>query len=135
MSMKAARGTKRICQNCGSKFYDLNRDEIVCPVCNTVFQHDNTGARATLSGNAVEDDDDDIVVAAPSNVELVSLEDAETDDDADIPDLEGDELVEIDDDDADLGDDEEAFIEVEDDDSGDDVTGIVGGSRDADDEV
>lgn len=135
MSMKAARGTKRICQNCGSKFYDLNREEIVCPICNTLFQHDNASARATLSGNAVDDDDDDLLVAAPGAVELVSLEDAEPDDDTDIADLDGDELVEIDDDDADLGDDDEAFIEVEDDDSGDDVTGIVGGSRDEDDEI
>jgi uncharacterized protein (TIGR02300 family) len=134
MSMKAARGTKRVCQNCGSKFYDLNHDEIVCPICNTIFQHQNTGVRATLSGNAAVDDEDDLIVAAPGSVELVSLEDAETDD-TDIPDLEGDELVEIDDEDADLVDDEEVFIEVEDDESGDDVTGIVGGSRDEDDEV
>jgi uncharacterized protein (TIGR02300 family) len=134
MSMKAARGTKRVCQNCGSKFYDLNHDEIVCPICNTIFQHQNTGVRATLAGNAAVDDEDDLIVAAPGSVELVSLEDAETDD-TDIPDLEGDELVEIDDEDADLVDDEEVFIEVEDDESGDDVTGIVGGSRDEDDEV
>ena len=134
MSLKAARGTKRVCQNCGSKFYDLNRDEIVCPICDTVFQHEDSGIRATLSGNATEDDDDDLLVAAPSTVEMVPLEEADGDD-ADIPDLEGDELVEIDDEEADLGDEEETFIEVEDDDSGDDVTGIVGGSRDEDDEV
>jgi uncharacterized protein (TIGR02300 family) len=132
--MKAARGTKRVCQNCGSKFYDLNHEEIVCPICNTIFQHQNTGVKATLSGNAAEDDEDDLIVAAPGSVELVPLDDAETDD-TDIPDLEGDELVEIDDDDTDLVDDEEVFIEVEDDESGDDVTGIVGGSRDEDDEV
>ncbi|HKJ61279.1 MAG TPA: TIGR02300 family protein [Hyphomicrobiales bacterium] len=135
MSMKAARGSKRVCQNCGAKFYDLNREEIVCPMCDTVFQYEDSGARAMLSGNATEDDDDDLLVAAPSNVEIVPLEEAESDDDADIPDLEGDDLVEIDDDDTELGSDEETFIEVEDDDSGDDVTGIVGGSRDEDDEV
>jgi hypothetical protein len=43
MSNKAAikleRGTKRSCQNpdCGARFYDLNRDPITCPVCNTVY--------------------------------------------------------------------------------------------------
>jgi len=104
-------------------------------MCDTVFQYEDSGARAMLSGNATEDDDDDLLVAAPSNVEIVPLEEAESDDDADIPDLEGDDLVEIDDDDTELGSDEETFIEVEDDDSGDDVTGIVGGSRDEDDEV
>jgi len=36
---KDARGTKRTCQNgdCGSRFYDLNRDDIVCPICDTAY--------------------------------------------------------------------------------------------------
>ncbi|HZV19911.1 MAG TPA: TIGR02300 family protein, partial [Hyphomicrobiales bacterium] len=37
MSTKAERGTKRVCQSCGSKFYDLNRDPIVCPMCQSVY--------------------------------------------------------------------------------------------------
>ena len=43
MSEKAAskleRGTKRTCQNpdCGERFYDLNRDPITCPMCNSVY--------------------------------------------------------------------------------------------------
>jgi uncharacterized protein (TIGR02300 family) len=38
--VKLQRGTKRECQNpdCGSRFYDLNRDPITCPICNTVYQ-------------------------------------------------------------------------------------------------
>jgi uncharacterized protein (TIGR02300 family) len=32
-SGKAARGTKRTCQACGVRFYDLLRDPIVCPAC------------------------------------------------------------------------------------------------------
>src|SRR5215831_13267658 len=36
---KLERGTKRTCQNseCGAKFYDLNREPIVCPICNTGY--------------------------------------------------------------------------------------------------
>ncbi|MBO0711819.1 MAG: TIGR02300 family protein, partial [Acetobacteraceae bacterium] len=30
---KAELGTKRLCANCGAKFYDLNKDPIVCPKC------------------------------------------------------------------------------------------------------
>jgi uncharacterized protein (TIGR02300 family) len=30
-------GTKRLCPNCGTKYYDLNREPIVCPNCGTVF--------------------------------------------------------------------------------------------------
>jgi uncharacterized protein (TIGR02300 family) len=38
--IKAQRGTKRTCQNteCGSRFYDLNRDPITCPICGAVFE-------------------------------------------------------------------------------------------------
>jgi uncharacterized protein (TIGR02300 family) len=30
-------GTKRLCGNCGAKFYDLSKDPIVCPKCHTVM--------------------------------------------------------------------------------------------------
>lgn len=30
-------GIKRICANCGAKFYDLHKEPIVCPKCTTVF--------------------------------------------------------------------------------------------------
>lgn len=131
MSIKAARGTKRVCQSCGSKFYDLNRTPITCPICHAVFQQQEIrGGKAAPAGNAVEDDEEDLIAAPAGAVEIVSLDEAE----ADLPDLEGDDLVEIEDDDADLKSDDETFIEVEDDDDGGDVTGIVGGPRD-DDEV
>jgi hypothetical protein len=43
MSTRAAskieRGTKRACQNpeCGARFYDLGREPIICPICNTAY--------------------------------------------------------------------------------------------------
>ena len=130
MSIKAARGTKRVCQSCGSKFYDLNRAPITCPICHAIFQQQEIrGGKAAPAGNTVEEDDEDLIAAPAGAVEIVSLDEAE----ADLPDLEDDGLVEIEDDDADLKADDETFIEVEDDDGGD-VTGIVGGPRD-DDEV
>ena len=30
-------GVKRECQGCGARFYDLKRDPIVCPKCETVY--------------------------------------------------------------------------------------------------
>ena len=32
-----ALGTKRICSGCAAKFYDLGKEPIVCPTCETVF--------------------------------------------------------------------------------------------------
>ena len=34
---KPALGTKRICTGCEAKFYDLGKDPIVCPTCDTVY--------------------------------------------------------------------------------------------------
>ena len=35
--VKAEWGTKRICLNCGARFYDMNREPIVCPACSTAL--------------------------------------------------------------------------------------------------
>jgi uncharacterized protein (TIGR02300 family) len=39
MSKQLSRGTKRVCQTetCALPFYDLNRTDIYCPNCGTVF--------------------------------------------------------------------------------------------------
>ena len=31
-------GTKRLCQECDSKFYDMNKTPAICSACKTVFQ-------------------------------------------------------------------------------------------------
>jgi uncharacterized protein (TIGR02300 family) len=36
-STKAMRGTKRLCQACEVRFYDLSRDPIVCPACGAQY--------------------------------------------------------------------------------------------------
>jgi uncharacterized protein (TIGR02300 family) len=33
-------GIKRICQNCAARFYDMNRQPIVCPKCAHTFDPD-----------------------------------------------------------------------------------------------
>ena len=40
MSSKQARGTKRTCQSneCGVRFYDLNRKPIHCPICGSIYE-------------------------------------------------------------------------------------------------
>jgi uncharacterized protein (TIGR02300 family) len=35
---KALRGTKRVCQGCETRFYDLARDRIVCPSCGADYK-------------------------------------------------------------------------------------------------
>ena len=49
-------GAKRQCQSCGAKFFDLNKDPIVCPKCGTIFQ--GVVARAERA-SAKEDETED----------------------------------------------------------------------------
>ena len=37
MAPKATRGTKRTCQSCGKRFYDLAREPITCPICRAAY--------------------------------------------------------------------------------------------------
>ncbi len=126
MSVKAARGTKRQCQSCNARFYDLNRDPIVCPICQTPFQLKGAAAvaHAARAAEALEEEDDDVALLGDTgDVEVVSLDEAASEED-DIPDIEGDDLEDLDAD-ADLKDDDDALI-PDDEDEDTDVTGFIG---------
>lgn len=118
MATKEARGTKRTCQNpeCGSRFYDLNRDPIVCPICQSVYRL----ATAPQAAAAEEEQ----AVRKPKKPEVMADEEVLG---ADLPIAEGDEaLADLEEaDEAIVGDDEEPFIEAEEEDGGD-VAGILG---------
>ena len=67
-------GAKRQCQACGAKFFDLNKDPIVCPKCGTVFQ----GAAAAVRARpAAKEDEEDTEMVAPAGVDIVSLDEVE----------------------------------------------------------
>lgn len=116
-------GTKRICPNCGTKYYDLNRDPIVCPRCGTYFEATTRARPAAM----VEDDEEDLEVDANAKAEFVPLEEADQEE-ADT----GAVVVEGDDDEVEGDDDaDDTFLEPDEDEEGDDVTTIIG---DVDDE-
>lgn len=116
MADKAARGTKRTCQNgsCGARFYDLGRDPIVCPICSSTY------AIARGSAEAVREETRRAVARKVEPVNPLPPEiaaEAETEDA--LADVEGaEEPI------AEAGDD--TFLEEEED-AGGDVSGIVSG--------
>ncbi|WMS43738.1 TIGR02300 family protein [Acuticoccus sp. MNP-M23] len=118
---RAELGTKRLCPNCGAKYYDLNRDPVVCPQCNAAFATGIVGKARPETAKAVadEDEDDD----EDEGVELVSLDEAETSSDDDDDEIESDDVVVADDDD----------VVVIDDDDEDGVSEVVVGDDDEDD--
>jgi len=70
-------GIKRICGSCGSKFYDLSKDPIICPKCGTVYQIVTT-ARARpepVAPKVVPEEEPE--PKKPAHVEIVSLEEAD----------------------------------------------------------
>ncbi len=119
-------GTKRQCQNCGTKFYDLDKDPIVCPKCGTVFQAAALRSRAAAVARKDEDEEVEIEPAA-ANAEFVPLEDADAPDDAKV----ATDDVEID---EDIGGEDETFLEPDEEDGDDDVADLIDGDLDDDEE-
>ena len=84
--LRVLRGTKRTCQNaeCESRFYDLNRDPITCPICSTVYELARQAPQATQAPQKKVArpaapklfDTEEVKPAAPED-ELASVEDAE----------------------------------------------------------
>ena len=121
-------GTKRQCQSCSSKFYDLQKDPILCPKCGTVFQPTALSARAEMVAKAVDDDEADVGTLA-DGPELVSLDEVDAEEsgkDIVIPDVD----VEIEDDDI----ADETFLEEEEE-GDDDVADLIDGDLEDDEEV
>ena len=120
MAAKQARGTKRTCQSdeCGARFYDLNRSPIVCPICGSIYEiasgpvgvlfKDEEKAPRRAKKEAVVKDDEAVAEA-------------------------GEEIADIESDDAAGEEADDTFLEEEEEDGGD-MNNIVGGGRDGDEE-
>lgn len=144
MATKEARGSKRTCQNpeCGSRFYDLNRTPITCPICDAVYK---------LAPVVVEDEPEEVVesaetapaVEAPAAAAAATATAANGLDAGDGEEVTDDDaLVSLEDADAELegdsstssGDEDDTFLEEEDDEGGD-VSGIIGNVAEDDEET
>jgi uncharacterized protein (TIGR02300 family) len=133
-------GTKRVCPQTGRKFYDLGKTPVISPYTGEVVpiapipvsrsRAEPAAARAPLVPEPVE-------AEAPetADVELVSLEEADADAEGGakkVPVADGEE------EDAEAADDaapdDTTFLEP-DEDEGDDVTGIIGGDIETEEET
>jgi uncharacterized protein (TIGR02300 family) len=123
MSTKAARGTKRTCQNpeCGSRFYDLGRDPIVCPICQTAYQIEVSPAALAAAAPAGER-------AAARKVAKKPVYPVQPEKPDDAPEADGDDAlaaIEGDEEPA-AAEEDETFLEAEEED-GTDMSNIIGG--------
>jgi uncharacterized protein (TIGR02300 family) len=128
-------GTKRLCAHCSAKFYDLNKDPIVCPKCGAVHEiapvvtrgRPDAAAAAAAARPAAPAPVpvEEVAVAEPADAEFVSLEEADAEaqgakkpgeaTEAEEEEVEMDESI-----------DDAAFIEEQEEEDAD-VTDIIGG--------
>ena len=125
---KEIRGTKRLCQSCGAKFYDLGRSPVVCPACGAEFVLEEPKAKPepeVAKPEATEPAD-------ASGAEVISLDEAAAEEEA----VEDADLADIDTDEENISSDgeEDVFLEDDEDESGSDVSGIIGGPIDTKEE-
>ncbi len=118
-------GSKRQCQACGAKFFDLNKDPIVCPKCGTVFQ----GAAAMRVRPVAKEDEEDAEMVAPAGVDIVSLDEVEAGEEKAAETVVED--IDVEDDAADAEDN--SFLEEEEEDE-DDVSNLIDGDIAPDEE-
>jgi|SRR5437660_1760273 uncharacterized protein (TIGR02300 family) len=110
MVAKPEWGTKRICPSCGTRYYDLLREPVICPKCSTPFDPEAfLKSRRTRPAVPVEREIEPVgadeieteeAEAAEEEEEAVPLEEAEEEDE---------ELLE---DASELGEDEDDMAEV-----------------------
>lgn len=107
-------GTKRICQSCGARFYDLLRDPVICPKCGTQYDPDavlrSRRARPVADTRPVIEDveadvpeveaEDDVAAIAEDDEDDLVADDVTDDaDDAEVDPLLEDEEGPLEDDD------------------------------------
>ena len=114
--VKANWGTKRTCQSCGARFYDLNKGPIKCPKCGR--EHDREDFVKVRRGRGAATAAAAVTAAAAAAAKLAAKK--KTDEAAvlageEVPDVEGDDALADADDLADEAEDIEVEVEVEDD--------------------
>nr|WP_245355004.1 TIGR02300 family protein [Rhizobium leguminosarum] len=121
---KAELGTKRTDPETGKKFYDLNRDPVVSPYTGKSYPLSFFQETSAIADVAEEDEVAE-VDTENTEVELVSLEDA---DEA----ASGDDIPDMGDDDVEIEGDDDTFLTPDEDDDDDDMSDIIGVTGDED---
>jgi uncharacterized protein (TIGR02300 family) len=105
-------GTKRICPNCGTRYYDLMRETVICPKCSTPYDPE-AFLKARRSRPALPVEKELAPVDADADADADELETVEDEEEtvvlADGEEEEDEEMIE---DASELGEDEDDMAEV-----------------------
>ena len=92
-------GVKRLCPHCASRFYDLNKDPMTCPVCDSSFTLESLTSAGRNRALVPEK-----AHAREADLDVEDLNDDDLDNPAADTDIDDDLLEDDDDDDATLDD-------------------------------
>ena len=106
-------GTKRICPSCGTRYYDMIRDPIVCPKCSTPFDPEAfLKSRRSRPAPPIEKELEPVgAEEIDADVETEEAEPAEEGEEG-VPLEENEEDEELIEDASELGEDEDDMAEV-----------------------
>jgi uncharacterized protein (TIGR02300 family) len=128
---KPARGIKRVCQSCGTRFYDLGRTPIVCPACQTAYQVTQPTSRRGGERAAPPPEvrpkvepEVEVVTLEPETISLEEVEEA-----GEGVAIEEEEIAVLGEDEAEIpaAGEDDPFLEEPEGDEEADVSGIVSG--------
>jgi uncharacterized protein (TIGR02300 family) len=107
-------GTKRICPSCGTRYYDLMRESVICPKCSTPYDPEAfLKARRSRPVAPVEKELAPVGDDVDADIETEEVEIAEDEEEAaPLADAEDEEEEEIIEDASELGEDEDDMAEV-----------------------
>src|SRR5580658_6113245 len=106
-------GTKRICPSCGTRYYDLLREQVVCPKCSTPYDPEAfLKARRSRPVAPVEKELAPVGDDVDTDVEVEEAEVAEDEEALPLADAEEEEEEELIEDASELGEDEDDMAEV-----------------------
>ncbi len=97
-------GVKRQCLSCGARFYDLKKNPIVCPKCETVFDPESLLKPKRWQGGAARQDAKKEVPKEPEPKDESNLENDDTEEENLDDDGAGGTLLADDDEDEDMSD-------------------------------
>ena len=123
-------GGKQKCQNCGTKFFDLNKSPAVCPKCGTTQASAGPMAASRAAAREVPASDDE-EPEVEGGTEILSLDDADQVENGKVAAASPGDDVDIEDEAA--TDDDDTFLEEEEDDGGN-VSDLIDGDLEDDEE-
>jgi len=104
-------GTKRICPSCGTRYYDLLREQVICPKCSTPYDPE-AFLRARRSRPVAPVEREVAPVGEDAELETEEVETVEDEEAVPLAEGEEEEDEELIEDASELGEDEDDMAEV-----------------------